>query len=146
MGFFDFLMGLPGLAAFVCERYPSAVNQVDSLPNYDRIYVDMNNVIHKKIDELERNDKFNSKTLAEQCSKMLMVCSFYAIELFVNTTAFQELMDRTKAKLLFVVFDGVSPNAKRRLKSSPHAHFDRNSISPGTKEMIEIEDFIKAVC
>ncbi|KAF0439338.1 5-3 exoribonuclease 1 [Gigaspora margarita] len=131
-------MGIQGFERWIKDRYSKNNKFVEHIKkgfikeNPDNFYIDMNGIIHGIINE-------NLKTYNNDII-------FNAICGYIDDLIF--MIDPNK--LIFIAIDGVAPRAKmneqrkRRFKNAnANNKFDRNSVTPGTKFMKDLSEYIK---
>ncbi|XP_066586587.1 5'-3' exoribonuclease 1-like isoform X2 [Prorops nasuta] len=131
-------MGVHGLFAFICQRYPCVCETVSEcqIPKFDALYLDINELLYKCVEEFTVKDEDVFKNL------------FNSIELI-----FQLIQPQ---KLLFLAVDGVHPSAKinphytsmlmdeaEKMLLKSQCKFDSNNFKPGTLFMCKLTEQLK---
>ncbi|CAG8840279.1 31447_t:CDS:2, partial [Gigaspora margarita] len=127
------IMGIQGFERWIKDRYSKNNKFVEHIKkgfikeNPDNFYIDMNGIIHGIINE-------NLKTYNNDII-------FNAICGYIDDLIF--MIDPNK--LIFIAIDAkMNEQRKRRFKNAnANNKFDRNSVTPGTKFMKDLSEYIK---
>lgn len=133
-------MGIPTFTRKLLQQHKSISSE--TTPDVDSLYIDFNGeiygAVHKALTELPE-----TASSLEIKKKIFKEC----------WASFEELVETANpSKLIYIAIDGVAPRAKmhqqrlRRFKIKDKSRFDTNCITPGTKFMHELTEYMKKEC
>ena len=128
-------MGVPNYYKQITEKYPKCIHMTKDMGGNIKLFFDFNGLIHTVVNNCEATDLADMRVL------------FFKIVQY-----FEYIVDYIKPVWIMVAIDGVCPRLKmiqqrlRRFKSAKErqqdSNFDRNGISPGTKFMQDLCEYL----
>lgn len=151
-------MGIPRFFAFLAKTFPHLIKQVLTLPQnsvIEGLYVDLNTPIHSICQStfkyaLQRPMKDSDRELQNKFRAMSVEERKNILFTNIGTYLFYCYLYVKPKKIFMIAVDGVAPKAKmnqqrfRRFRPSgaPLDFFDSVVISPGTRFMDELDQYL----
>lgn len=132
-------MGIPTFTRQLLKKHNISTVEVS---NVDSLYIDFNGQIYPCV--YQALDLFKEGMKKTDLKKKIFEGCWESLDKLVSITQ--------PSKLVYIAIDGVAPRAKmhqqrlRRYKVNTDPRFDTNCITPGTKFMEDLTNFIKKKC